>query len=113
MAIAVFVEDSGHVRVQQVVPGAVGAPVPAAEAKGRGHRPISDVCRGGMPPGMDDGPKEVRLHLRAAGHGRPDGIEDVPGVVKFTKVCQGSDDNAGSRLGGIESGARCRLNRHP
>ena len=100
-------------RVQQVVPHAVSAPVPAAEAKGRGNRTIANVCRGGMPPGMDDGPKEVRLHLRAAGHGRPDGIEDVPGVVKFTKVCQGSDDNARLRLGGIESGARCRLNRHP
>ena len=113
MAIAVLVEDSGHVRVEQVVPGAVGAPVPAAEAKGRGNRLIADVCRGGMPPGMDDGPKEVRLHLRAAGHGRPDGVEDVPGIVKFTKVCQGSDDNAGSRLSGIESGTRRRFTRHP
>ena len=113
VAIAVIVEDSGHVRVEKVVPRAVSAPVPAAEAKGRGNRTIANVGRGGVASGMDDGAKEVRLHLRAAGHGRPDSIEDVPGIVKFTKVCQGADDNAGSRLSGIESGTRRRFTRHP
>ena len=39
------------------------APVAAAEAEGSGDRPIADVCRGCMTAGVDDGPKEVRLHL--------------------------------------------------
>ena len=111
VAVTDLIENRRHMRVKVVVPGTIGASVSAAEPERRSHRSIVNIGRGCVAPGMHDGSKEVRLHLRATGHRWPHGVEDLASIGEFTKVSQGTDGDAGTRLRAIKGGTR-RFVRH-